>query len=227
MAADHDAWYRRPPMSHYQYIELQRPHPSRYGTPVITTVEVSIFRRRYFTACMQCDFCGDSCCQYGVDVDLANVERLEAHADELSRFSGVPRERWFTGEIDRDPEIPSGASTRTQRDERGCVFLSKTGRGCMIHAYCLSKGIDYHELKPMISSLFPITYDEGILYAADEVEEGSLVCVDQGPSVYRGIRSELRYYFGDALIAELDALAEIEEAVPAARLVRRDAPTAG
>jgi len=224
MAAAIVTWYAPTSMIDYEYIELSRPHPSRHGQPVISKVEVGVFRRRYFTKCMQCDFCNDQCCQYGVDVDLDNVKRLDAHSDELARFTGVPRERWFTGIIDMDPDYPAGGSTRTQVDERGCVFLAKDGRGCLIHKYCLEKGIDYHELKPMISSLFPLTYDDGILYAAEEVEENSLVCVDQGGSLYRGIRDELRYYFGDAFIAELDAIAEIEEAIPASRLARRDAP---
>ena len=35
-------------MIEYQLIPLSRPHPSIHGAPVIHSVEVSVFRRRYF-----------------------------------------------------------------------------------------------------------------------------------------------------------------------------------
>ena len=123
---------------------------------------------------------------------------------------------------------PGGGSDRTAVDERGCVFLAKPGqgRGCMIHRYCVEKGIDYHELKPMISILFPLTYDGGHLVPAEEIEDGSLQCIDQGPTLYQGLRDELRYYFGDALVAELDRLAETHGRAPAVAAKGGDAASA-
>jgi hypothetical protein len=86
------------------------------------------------------------------------------------------------------------------------VFLKREGRGCWIHAYCLDHGIDYHELKSMVDCLFPITFADGLLCPADEAAERSLVCTGVGPSLYRGLRSELQYYFGAPFVAELDRL---------------------
>lgn len=185
---------------------LTRPYPSRHGVPVITRVNTAIFSARYFTRCMSCDFCADACCQYGVDIDAQNVKRLELHAAEIEAFSGVPRAAWFTDEIEVDSEFPGGQSRRTSADEHGCVFLARQGRGCMLHGFALANGLDYHDFKPIVSALFPLTFGEGTLTLADEALDGSLVCLDVGERAYRGVRAELWYYFGAEFVAELDIL---------------------
>jgi hypothetical protein len=70
----------------------------------------------------------------------------------------------------------------------------------------LEQGLDYHDYKPMVSALFPVTFEQGVLTASGEASEGSLICAGQGPSLYDGARSELEYYFGAGLVAELDQL---------------------
>jgi hypothetical protein len=42
------------------------------------------------------------------------------------------------------------------------------------------------------------------LHASNEILDRSLQCIDDGPSLYRGVRDEVRYYFGDELVAQLD-----------------------
>ena len=66
--------------------------------------------------------------------------------------------------------------------------------------------MDYHDLKPIVSTLFPIPFDKGQLQPSDEVDDRTLVCLDSGPSLYRGARTELLHYFGMELITELDSL---------------------
>jgi hypothetical protein len=87
----------------------------------------------------------------------------------------------------------------------------------MLHRYAIEKGIDYHEVKPLMSSLFPLSFEGGdggcTLRAAGEVEDEELVCLDEGPTIYRGQRDELLHYFGQELVAELDA---IEASLPPA-----------
>jgi hypothetical protein len=92
----------------------------------------------------------------------------------------------------------------------------------MIHSYAIERGLDYHDLKPMVSALFPATFDDGLLHPSNEIVDRSLQCIDDGPTVYRGIRSEIAWYFGEALVAELDAL----EASPAGAKSRGQAPDA-
>jgi len=188
-------------------VRLKRAFPSRDGVPVITRVDTRIFTRRYFTHCLQCGFCHDWCCSHGVDVELTRAEAILAHADALEAYTGIARTRWFEEEIEHDPDFPGGAARRTRVEDGACVFLRRNGRGCQIHAFCLERGIDYHSLKSIVDCLFPVTFAGNLLCAADEVLDGELVCMDQGPSLFRGVESELAYYFGSELV---EALAAVE-----------------
>jgi Fe-S-cluster containining protein len=183
---------------------LSHPYPTRWGAPVVDRVDSDIFLKRYFMQCMQCSYCFDSCCQYGVDVDAPTVARLEAVAPELERYTGVPRDRWFTGEWTDDKEMPGGRNTRTRVEDGACVFRSRKARGCMIHSFAVERGTDYHELKPMVSVLFPLTFDYGLLHPSNEIHDRSLQCYGDGPTLYRGVRDEVAWYFGAALVEELD-----------------------
>jgi Fe-S-cluster containining protein len=175
---------------------------------VIHRVDVGIFQRRYFGHCLSCGFCGDACCQHGVDVSVVERDRILVHADELEPIVGKPRERWFTQTIVPDADFPGGAATRTAIVDGGCVFLQRGSRGCALHGLALRRGEDYHGVKPMVSTLFPVTFGDGTLLCSEELVDGSLVCAGDGPTAYEMARSELAYYFGAALVAELDALAQ-------------------
>ena len=76
----------------------------------------------------------------------------------------------------------------------------------MLHSFSLQKNFDYHDLKPLVCAIFPLTFEEGLLVYADEIEEKSLVCADQGLSLFEGVRNELQYYFGEQLVSELDSV---------------------
>ncbi len=168
-------------------------------------IDTAIFVRTYFVNCLNCSYCHDSCCQYGVDVDAVNVARLEGYAGDLEQYTGVPRARWFTGDWCDDGEFPGGRQTRTRVEDGACVFRNRHSRGCAIHSFAIERGIDYHELKPMVSVLFPVTFDDGLLHPSNEIRDRSLQCVDDGPTLYRGVRSEIGWYFGGELVEELDA----------------------
>ena len=187
-------------------IALSRPYQSRMGGPVLRMADPAIFTLRYFTHCMACGFCKDACCEHGVDIDLGNAERLKSLPRDFHDRIGVPAEEWFTEDVLADAEFPGGAHVRTRVNNGACIFRNRGARGCAIHAYCLEKGLDYHRFKPMVSVLFPVTFEAGLLTASGEAAEGSLICGGAGPSLYDGARDELSYYFGDALIAELDQL---------------------
>jgi hypothetical protein len=185
---------------------LPRAFPSRDGVPSIARVDRRIFTLRYFTHCLQCGFCHDWCCQFGVDVELERARAILRHADELESYVGISRDRWFEPEVEQDPELPGGGALRTRVEGGHCVFLRREGRGCTIHAFCLERGLDYHALKSIVDCLFPLTFSDGLLCPADEIVDGELVCAGLGPTLYRGVREELRHYFGDECVAALDAL---------------------
>ncbi|HTT98540.1 MAG TPA: hypothetical protein VMF58_10855 [Rhizomicrobium sp.] len=187
-------------------VALKREHPSIFKAPILREVDMRIFALRYFTHCMSCGFCDDQCCSYGVDIDEANAKKLLALGKDFDAFVGVPRAEWFTEESIEDLEFPSGRYRRTQTRGSHCVFHKKDGRGCLIHAYCIDNGLDYHVYKPMVSILFPLTFNYGRLEPSSEVIDKSLVCASEGPSLYEGVRDELAYYFGQGLLDELDAL---------------------
>jgi hypothetical protein len=184
------------------------PHafPSRYGAPTIARVDTGIFAYRYFTHCLRCGFCHDQCCEHGVDVDLLHARAILRHADDLERYSGIARSRWFEREVEDDDDLPGGGAMRTRVEDGRCVFLKRNGRGCLIHAFCLERGIDYHDLKSIVDCLFPVTFEGDLLCPADEIADSELVCMNQGPTLYRGVRDEIRYYFGDACVHALDEL---------------------
>ena len=186
-------------------VRLSREYVCVQGAPVIHSVDEAIFRLRYFTLCMACSFCKDGCCDHGVDIDVANRDRLLALGEDFGVRIAAPRDQWFTADVVSDPEFPSGRYVRTAMRDGACVFRAP-GRGCAIHAYAMEKGIDYHTLKPIVSTLFPATFDYGVLGPSGEVADSSLICAGEGPTVYDGARGELEYYFGPAFVAELDAL---------------------
>lgn len=187
-------------------IPLSRTYVARQGSPQITHLAPRIFTLTYFQPCMSCTFCNDHCCSYGVAVDLPNQATIREHASGIRPYTTGAEEQWFLTDVTEDGDFPGGRAIDTQVVGRGCAFLRPNGRGCGIHAYCLDKGFDYHDIKPVYCSLFPLTVDQGYLVPSIEVDEKSLLCVDHGTTVYRGSRDELLYYFGDALVAELDRL---------------------
>ena len=188
-------------------IALGRDYPSIFGAPVIRAVDEAIFRLRYFARCMECGFCGDQCCDYGVDIDAANMDRLRGLGAAFESFAGVPQSEWFTPEMTEDAEFPSGRHGRTRSVGGKCVFADRKGRGCRIHTYCLQNGLDYHRFKPMVSILFPVTFEHGVLVPSPEAVDASLICSGAGERLYDGVRDELGYYFGQELLAALDVLA--------------------
>jgi hypothetical protein len=141
-----------------------------------------------------------------VDVDVTNVNRLLEHASALEKLTGHTKDKWFNPDFTVDKEFPGGQFTRTNVVDGYCIFFDKSDRGCLIHKYALSLNIDFHEIKPIVSTLFPLTFDDGLLHPSDEASDKSLVCLGEGSSLYRGIRNDLLYYFGNDFINELDGL---------------------
>ena len=187
-------------------VDLPRTFRSRDGVPLISRVDTRIFRLTYFTHCLQCGFCHDQCCEHGVDVDLARVRRIGRVAGDLESFCRIPRARWFTTRVELDDELPGGGSVRTRVRSGACVFLDRDKRGCLLHAFAVEAGVDYHDIKSLVDCLFPLTFADHTLLPADEVIDGTLICAGTGPTLYRGLRGELAHYFGTEFVTVLDGL---------------------
>lgn len=188
-------------------IKLKNSYPSIYGLPVIHSVDTDIFDLTYFSHCMSCTFCNDQCCSYGADVDMLHVNKILKHKKGLEEFTGIKSEEWFYPKRRGwDHEYPGNEYTRIRKKNNACIFLNRNGRGCMIHSFALKKGYDYHEMKPFFCTIFPVTFNEGVLLTPEEIDDKVTACLGPGPTLYEGARKELIYYFGMEMIREIDVI---------------------
>ena len=209
-----------PPLSNPMSIRsLSQPY-SLTGTPStqVDRVDTRIFQLTYYMHCMGCSFCNDICCQYGVDVDLDNVARLQAAPEELEQFVGRPRSQWFQNQVVLDPEYPGGGYRRTQVIDGRCVFLNRNGRGCLVHSWCLQQGIPYQHLKPMI--LKDVASDIGM-------HESTISRVTTNKYVHTPVGIfELKYFFNSSISAAdgTDALASEAVKEKIRQMVKKEDP---
>jgi Fe-S-cluster containining protein len=202
-------------------VRLSRPFVPRARIPAIHSIDTRLFTETFFSACLACDFCHDSCCQHGATVEVPLREALLARKDDLEPLVGRPASEWFDGKFHEDYEYPGGRYTRTRVFDNRCVFLNRNGRGCLLHRYALENDLPVHELKPLACSLFPVWWMHGVLVVPTEIEEGDLVCLGEGETLYRSARTHLLEDYGLEMVAELDAL----EAATLPRSQRTPLPT--
>lgn len=176
------------------------------GNMAISFVHRDIFLKSYFARCLECTFCQDWCCSFGADIDVQNVEKIQQHQEGIKGFIRPSDGKWFEEEYTYYEEYTGNQYTRIKTLGPRCVFISKDQRGCGLHRYAISEQMDYHEIKPLVCTLFPLSFEEGVLMIAPELDDNSLVCAGSGASVYQSLRTELEYYFGHELIEELDGL---------------------
>ena len=191
-------------------------------TMAISFVHRDIFLKKYFARCLECNFCHDWCCSFGADIDVQNVERIQQRKEEILPFVRPPEGEWFETEYSYYEEYAGNQYTRIKTQGPRCVFISKDQRGCGLHRYAISKKMDYHEIKPLVCILFPLSFGEGILSLAPELDDDSLVCSGSGDSAYRSLRTELEHYFRREFVEELD---EIEKKVAGERYGARNVQT--
>ncbi len=170
----------------------------------ISSVEEEIFRERCFPDCLKFEACHDVCCSWGCDVTRDEAEKLLAIKEELEPLVKVPAERWFRQKWTKDADFPSGEFVRSRVRDGKCVFYAREQRGCMIHRYAVMKGIDPHQIKPMVCFLFPVTWEHGRLMVAKFLSE--LPCAAQGVTVFESQKQEIACYFGEAIVRELEEL---------------------
>jgi tetratricopeptide (TPR) repeat protein/Fe-S-cluster containining protein len=190
----------------HKIIALRHPYAASNGPLTISFVNRDIFLKKYFTHCLECDFCQDSCCSYGTDIDTLNMKNLTEVKEEILPFIRQSDQDWFKPELTYDAEFPGNQYSRTTVLGDRCIFISKDQRGCGLHRYAIAKGKDYHSIKPFVCTLFPVTFGNGILTTSDELDDNSLACAGSGYSAYRGVRKELEYYFGNEFVRELDEI---------------------
>ena len=178
------------------------------GNMSILFVHRDIFLKSYFARCLECSFCHDWCCSFGADIDIHNVEKIQQRREEIQPFVRPADGEWFDADHSYYEEYAGNQYTRIKTQGSRCVFISKDQRGCGLHRYAISQKMDYHDIKPLICILFPLSFEEGILSLAGELEDGSLVCAGSGVSAYQAMKNELAYYFGNECLEELNQVEE-------------------
>jgi hypothetical protein len=188
--------------------------------PRFAWVDPDIFTRRVVADCMThaCRMLAspagperellDACCQYGVDVDLAERGRIGERAPEIRALlrDDAKHVVWFDDEVTVDADAPTGGWVRTQVHGGGCVFLAHDRRGCAIHRASLAGGWDFRGTKPHICRLFPLSYTHDAIVIAEEYEDYSCAFEAEAPSLYRVGRDTLGEVFGMDLVAALDGV---------------------
>lgn len=160
----------------------------------------------------------DACCQYGVDVDLAERDAILTRTGEIARLlvPAAAASPWFVGAEKVDPDFPSGRHVRTATFGDGCLFLAHDRRGCAIHRAAIEGGWDMRGTKPHVCRLFPLSYDSDSIVLSDDYADYSCARDSSAPTVYRVGRDALGDIFGAELVAAMDAAEKSIAASPLA-----------
>lgn len=174
------------------------------GSVKINSVDEGIFKQRCFSDCLKFEACHDICCSHGCDVDRAEAQHILELRDELEPLIKIPAGRWFEKKWTPDADFPSGEFTRSRVYRGKCIFYAHELRGCTLHRFAVTKGMDPHRIKPMVCFLFPITWENGKLFAGDFLFE--LPCAAQGVTLFEAQKAEIGSYFGGEFTSELEGL---------------------
>jgi Fe-S-cluster containining protein len=184
-------------------IKLNHEYPSRYKVPIIKYVDDTIFTQHSFCSlnCMK-DKCKDLCCYRGEDISESEIAKIIKYKKQLQPLLTIPLEQCFGLAFTNDEDYPSGSYTRTKVINNKCVFLKD--KGCILHTIAISNGVDFHGIKPISGSLFPVSFNYGLLQPSHEITWNLDDCHTYGKTLYHSARNDLKYYFGDEFISELD-----------------------
>ena len=199
------------------------------GHPRFSRAQRDIFIKKVAPDCLshQCRLLNhgnrvklEACCQYGVDVDVTERDRILEHEQQIAAIlsAGARDQAWFSTDETVDPDFPSGLHVRTMRHGDGCVFLAHDQRGCAIHRASIEGGWDFCGVKPHVCRLFPLSYDTEAIVLSDDYADYSCSLDADAPSVYRVGRETLGAVFGAELIIALDAVEQRVLAEPASAL---------
>ncbi len=155
------------------------------------TVDPGLFAARFQAGCTMAH-CTAACCTYGVYVDLAEREKILAHADRIIAHMDPHQVKnpgeWFEQRTYIDVDFPSGRTVGTQAMPYGCVFLNGAGK-CILQITEEAEGLGQYFLKPFYCVAYPISIEGGKLTIEVEsylnhpgccrpVEGGSLTIFD-------------------------------------------------
>ncbi|MGA2111541.1 MAG: DUF3109 family protein [Anaerolineales bacterium] len=135
--------------------------------------------------------CRAACCDYGVWLDLQEVQDLQAHVAQISPFLEAERRdpgRWFRAQSEEDADMPSGrvlASATAPMPGRlagtECIFLRRDYR-CALQLAGEALGQHRWRFKPFYCLMHPLTFDSRARLTLAATAE----LVDEAASCLRG-----------------------------------------
>ena len=176
------------------------------------SVDPALFEPKFAGECSM-NNCNAHCCREGVWVDPLEQQKILEHAHTIIRHMDPGQEtdpaRWFDGEVEEDPDYPSGRCEGTRTTERGCVFLDDRG-WCVLQKAAAAEGMDKFALKPYYCVAFPLTIAEGVLTVDDPDFTNRTACcstIDGGAHAPADVcREELEFMLGTDGLRELDSI---------------------
>jgi Fe-S-cluster containining protein len=154
--------------------------------------------------------CDATCCETGAYVDLAERDRLLAHAELIKAHMDSTQTQderaWFEAEEKVDPDYASGRCIGTAMVNGKCAFLDQRG-WCTTQVAASAAGMHKWALKPLYCVLFPIEIVGGVV-RFDRRMQGRRACCSVQPKfevpLFVACRDELVHLIGDGGFAELE-----------------------
>ena len=189
---------------------ILRSHPLKQFAEL--KVGDDVFNTRYAKGCSMSN-CRGRCCADGVDVDIADRDRILQHADLIRPHMDETQDRdsanWFQKPF-ADSDFPSGTAATTRLKSNGCMFLNKHGQ-CVVHIAEAQTPVGFGYLKPFFCRAFPVCILNSTLSIDDEQCPDDHQCcgpVKNGAlTIFDICAFELEYVLGTDGLSELRKLA--------------------
>jgi hypothetical protein len=155
--------------------------------------------------------CNAQCCARGAYVDVAERDRILAHAaliaPHLDETQTRDAERWFEAEEKLDADFPSGRCAGTAMVNGKCALLDRSGY-CSAQVAANAAGMHKWALKPLYCALFPIEVIGGVI-RFDARLQNERACCSVQPAfdvpLFEACREELVRLVGEDGFAQMRA----------------------
>lgn len=149
-------------------------------------------------------FCASGvCCGRGAYVDLAERDRVLAHAamvkPHLDETQTQDETRWFETEERVDPDYPSGKCVGTDATTGRCALQDKRGR-CSLQVAATAAGLHKWAIKPLYCVIFPIEVIGNVVRFDSRMQGKRACCSVQAEfevPLFEACREELVHLLGE------------------------------
>jgi hypothetical protein len=155
--------------------------------------------------------CNARCCARGAYVDIAERDRILAHAalitPHLDETQTRDAKRWFDTEEKLDADFPSGRCAGTALVGGKCAMLDQHGR-CSTQVAANAAGMHKWALKPLYCALFPIEVIDGVIRFDGRLQNERACCSVQpafDTPLFEACREELVRLVGEDGFAQMRA----------------------